>query len=181
MLKRILGINKLEKNFKIVGESLNRSWEWINHLNKKNELYDERIKRLEQSNMQLINLSKELLKKLQEMTNSSAETRELKEESSNDEFDTGITEPENINLSNKDLFLLQLIHQYAAFNRDNAIDTNTLYNNLTYKITSRGLRKKLSSLVDSGFLRSAKKGNVRYWYLNSGALAKIKKALKEKE
>jgi len=171
MIKRILGINKLEKNFKTVGASLNRSWEWINHFDKINSHYEERINRLEQSNLHLIELTRELLNKL--------ESSAIEEPSIVEEPVTPVVE--KVSIPDKDLFLLQLVHQYAAFDKENAVETNTIFDNLTFKITARGLRKKLNSLVDSGYLRSTKRGNVRYWYLNSGALAKIKKAMKSKE
>jgi len=172
MFKRLLGINKLEKNFKVVGKSLNRSWEWINHLNKSNASSEERIARLEKSNIHLIELTRELINQLQ-----TAESEEVVEEQE-------VVVPRvanNVNLPDKDLLLLQLMYQYAAFDKENAVDTNTLFSNLTYKITSRGLRKKLNSLVDNGLLRTAKQGNVRYWYLNAGTLGKIKKSLKARE
>ncbi len=172
MLKKLLGINRLERNFKILGDSLNRSWEWINHFNKLNSMYEERLQRLEKSNLHLMEITRELINQLQKTEEPVPQVREQ-------EVTAHVNQ--EVNLSDKDLYLLQLIYQYAAFNPEHAVDTNTLFNNLTYKITPRGLRKKLTSLVDNGLLKSAKKGNVRYWYLNTSALAKIKKALKEKE
>ncbi len=173
MFKRLLGIHKLEKNFKIVGESLNRSWEWINHLNELTKKNEERLLRIEKSQAQLLELSKELLSYLQKTEEPKAPVQIRQEQ-----YEQPVN---NSQVSEKDLFLLQLMHQYAAFNEQSSVDTNTIFSNLTYKITQRGLRKKLNSLENNGFLKSIKRGNVRYWYLSPGALSKIKKALKEKE
>ncbi|HLE06012.1 MAG TPA: hypothetical protein VI790_01555 [Candidatus Nanoarchaeia archaeon] len=184
MFKKLLGINRLERNFKVVGTSLNRSWEWINHLNKANQTYEDRISRLEKSNMHLLEVTKELLNRFQE-----AETEEVTsqtqyiEEPVQAPVSMPVSAPVNmmsadVSLADKDLFLLQLMYQYAAFNRENAVETNVLFENLTYKITPRGLRKKLEGLSNGGLLASVKKGNSRFWFLNPGAMSKVKKALK---
>lgn len=179
MFKKLLGIKKLERNFKVVGNSLNRSWQWIDHFNKLNASYEDRINRLERSNAQLIAVTQELIGQLQSME------EELEQEPVEEEPEPGPEEvirvKRNLSLPDKDLLLVQIIHQYAAFDKESSLETNTVYDNLTYEITKRGLRKKLNSLVDKGLLKTYKKGNCRHWYLNSGALAKIKKALKSND
>jgi len=180
MFKKLFGIHKIEKNVNTIGSSLNRSWEWINHLNKRSAAYEERILRLENTNIQLIEAVKELLNKVQK----AEPVKEAVEAEEGDESEEEpVAQPINgeVHLPDKDLFLVNVIYQYASFDKNNAIDTNTLYQGLPYKITSRGLRKKLNTMVSGGLLRTFKKGNVRYWYLNEGALGKIKKALKAKE
>jgi hypothetical protein len=178
MFRKKTKIKKLENNFKIVGDSLNRSWEWINHFNDVNSVYEERISRVENTNKQLVDITKQLIKRMEDLETSGVEVvEEVVEEI-----------PRNLpivsksfSLPQKDLFLIELLYQYAAFNKENSIETGTLYDNLTYKITKRGLRKKLNSLVDNGILRTIKRGNSRFWYLNPGSLGKIKSALKSKE
>lgn len=184
MFKKLLGINRLERNFKVVGSSLNRSWEWINHLNKTNQTYEDRISRLEKSNMQLLEVTKELLARFQESEAEEPVSQvQYVEEPVQAPVNVPVSAPVNmmsadVSLADKDLFLLQLMYQYAAFNRENAVETNTLFENLTYKITPRGLRKKLEGLSNGGLLSSVKKGNSRFWFLNPGAMSKVKKALK---
>jgi len=175
MFKRLLGIKKLEKNFKILGDSLNRSWQWIDSFNKNNSKYEERISRLEKSNTQLIEVTKELINQLQSID--TQEPKELEEPIEEPAPVNVVPSSDKINLPDKDMYLVKLIHQYAAFDKESSIETNALFDNLTFKITRRGLRKKLGYLVDKELLRTFKKGNTRYWYLNSGALGKIKKAL----
>ncbi|MFA5405763.1 MAG: hypothetical protein WC307_00165 [Candidatus Nanoarchaeia archaeon] len=176
MFKRLFGIHKIEKNVNNIGTSLNRSWEWINHLNTASSAYEDRILRLEKTNIELIDAIKELMNKMQP-----EEPVSQTVESSEEEYESVPQVDSAINLPDKDLFLVNIIYQYASFDKSNAIDTNTLFQNLPYKITSRGLRKKLNTMVVNGLLKTYKRGNVRYWYLNAGALARIKKALKTKE
>ncbi len=172
MLKRLLGIKKLEKNLKIIGESLNRSWQWINHFNELNQHYEEKLKKIENSQLEIMSILKELLDKLKEKEHTQIEEQE-------EEIVPQVNP--SININNKDLFILRLIHQYAAFDVENSIDTNAIYTHLPFKITQRGLRKKLDSLHEKGFLRCIKRGNTKYWYLSPGAIAKLKKAAKQKE
>lgn len=179
MFKKLLGIKKLEKNFKVVGDSLNRSWQWIDHFNKLNAGYEDRINRLERSNAQLIEVTRDLIERLQSV-NEELESEPVQEDPEPQVVNV-VPAKQNLNLPDKDLFLIRVIHQYAAFDKESSLETNTVYDNLTYEITKRGLRKKLNSLVDKGLLRTYKKGNSRHWYLNSGALAKVKKALKSND
>ncbi len=169
MFKRLFGIHKIEKKIDGFTDSLVRSWGWIKHLNNITELYEERIKRLEQSNIQLIELTSQLIGSMEEEEYEEVEEQKQQLVSS------------RIELPNKDIALMQILYQYAAFDRNNAVSTQEVYNNLTYKITERGLRKKLMSLIQSGLINSIKKGNTRHWFINTGSLAKIKKAIKEKE
>lgn len=170
MIKRLFGIHKIEKRIDGFTNSLVRSWDWIKHLNNITGHYEERIKRLEQSNIQLIELTNQLINKF--------ETEYYEEEELEEEPRVINT---RINLPDKDMVLIQVLYQYAAFNKDSAVPTQEIFNNLTYKITDRGLRKKLKLLSNSSLINSYKKGNTRFWFINTGNLAKIKKAIKEKE
>jgi len=185
MFKRLLGIQKLEKNFKVVGDSLNRSWKWINHFNQTNSHIEDRIVKLEQSNLQLIEVTRELMGQLQKQQEQvDIQAQSVVEEQVIVEAPQNVIISRNddaVNLPDKDLFLVKLVYQYAAFDKEHSVDTNTIYSNLPYKITPRGLRKKMNSLVDNGLLRTSKVGNTRYWYLNDGALGKVKKSLQAKE
>ena len=168
MLKRLFGIHKIEKKLDGFTDSMVRSWEWIKHLNNLTERYEDRIKRLEHSNVKLIDVVNQLISGVEE------------EEEEVEELESQVI-PSRVELPNKDMILMQILYQYAAFDKNNAVSTQEVFNNLTYRITERGLRKKLMSLIKSGLINSVKKGNTRHWFINTGSLAKIKKAIKEKE
>ncbi len=173
MIKKLLGIKKIEKKMDAFTDSLVRSWEWIKHLNNITEQYEERLKRLEESNMKLIELANQLINRF--------EGEIYEEEEAEEVIEQGARVPnQKLDLPDKDMLLIQILYQYAAFDKENSISTQEIFDNLTYKITDRGLRKKLMNLSKSGLINSIKKGNTRYWFINAGNLAKIKKAIKEK-
>lgn len=94
-------------------------------------------------------------------------------------------EPERIlirrSLPKSDALLVQILHNNAAFDRGTSLTTKEIYDNIPYKISERGLRKKLMSLESIGLVTSKKEGNTRSWYISVGNIGKVKKAIKEEE
>lgn len=161
MLKRLLGIKKIEESIEKAFSGIKNCWSWIEHLNEKNKVYEERIKKLEESNKKLAEAMLELFEKV---------------ESRVEKVELNIPE-----LPERDVILLKIMHQYAAFDESRAISTNEIFQNLTFEITERGLRKKLEQMQREGLLGSVKRGTVRFWYIQPGKIAKVKRAIKVPE
>jgi len=174
MFKRLLGIKKLESGLSTINKSLSRSWQWISHFNNLNSSYENRLNALESSQNKILELLNSVIES--EDKESPKEERYVEQP-----FVSASSEPENtpVRITGKTSTIIQIIYGYAAFSYDNAITTNKIAEHITFKITERGLRKKLNSLVETGFLKTVKKGNTRFWYLNSDKLIRIKKLLAE--
>jgi predicted transcriptional regulator with HTH domain len=164
-LDRLLGIDRIKRRIWQLRTSTLVSWEWIRCLYRNQLRYGERIAKLEESNRRILNLLEKVMLKLDEI--STAKPKEV------------AVEPMKLEMTRKDATLLRILHQYAAFDAESSISTNEIYKNLPFALTKRGLRKRLMNLQLLGLISSIRKGNVKYWHLSEGRIAKIKKVIRE--
>ena len=186
-LKRLCGVEELEKNVKKdmeqMEKNLKTSWNWINYLHELEQDNKTKIKQLTTENEEL----KELMKNRSLLMNEparepkkakeEAEVPELKKEKMMKEPDLNLKNIDISGIGKKEAFILQILYQLACFDSSSSITTSKIFDNLPYKITKRGLRKKMYKLEEQGAIGSARYGNSRRWFLDMGKLAKLKKFL----
>lgn len=187
--KRMLGVEKLEKKVKKEIEHLEKnlktSWNWINYLHELEQDNKSKIKQLMQENEELKELIKERnLKAIKEPTK---EAKKGKEEKKEKKKVPEQKKPANSNLNlkkvdisgigKKESYVIQILYQLACFDSSSSITTTKVFENLPYKITKRGLRKKLYKLEEKGIIGSMMYGNSRRWFLEMNKLAKLKQFL----
>ncbi len=188
MLKRFLGIRNLEKKILELNKALSNNWSHTTNLYNLNAVSFEKIKEIEKKLdertkhimyvldkvvKQIDESNKKLLSKDVEKTvnNSYKEVRQpVSQRTSQAVFQ----------LSKNDDLILKILHENAALSEDFAIPTKTIYGNLPFSITERGLRKKLSSLQNMGLVDSIKKGNERNWFIRTGSIMKVKEIIKKR-
>lgn len=176
MIKKMLGIHKLERNIRNIHKMMGQHWGHTNNLYDHHQNLNNRIEELEtrfdQKTQKILSVLNEVLRQL--------ETSEESHKSA-----TYVREPEAsttviYNLSKNDDILLRILHERAAFSYDAAMPTKDLYNNLPFSITMRGLRKKLQNLYKEGFVATKKIGNERRWFIKTGSLSKVKALLRQR-
>lgn len=200
-LKKFLGIDKFEeetiKKFEQVDNALKTSWNWVNYLHELEQDNKSKIKQLIKENEQL----KELVKtnRLQNYNDvkvpepnslNTIQKQEIKHKIINKEaikVKEGIKEKvksgvefKKIDISGigqKEAYIIQLLYQLACFDQSSSIRTSKIHSNLPYKISSRGLRKKLYKLDSQGIVSSIVMGNTRKWFLNMDKMTKLKELI----
>ena len=176
MIKRILGISKLEGFFKSLSEKMGHQWDHTKNLYELHEYNKKRIeemeKRLIRRTSTLTTMMEEVLSKLEGAAD--IDIRDYVIERDEEEHVT-------IHIADNELTILQILYDNASFESPSAISTSDIYQNVPFTITKRGLRKKLMAMLKKGLIRSVKRRNERYWHITTGKLADVKKAIKIRE
>ncbi len=176
MIKRLLGITKLEEIIRRFHSDTQNHWGHTQNLYKLHEANQKEMARLrEEVNSKtdkLLYFMNALVEKME-----SAEDRDIREVVPEQPQVLPVQE----DLPDTDVVVLQIMHQNAAFDTLNAVTTAQIYDNLPFPITKRGLRKKLISLTKHGVLMTFKRANERYWHISTGKLASVKEAISSKK
>ncbi len=171
MIKKLLGIRRLENNIGNVHRLMGQHWGHTNALydshNKLNQKVTELEQRFEQKTDKILGMIDSILRQLENGAEEKEAPVVIREE---------VAAPRQV--GKNDDILLKILHENAAFSDDASIVTTELYNNLPFSITMRGLRKKLSALEDNGLIASKKVGNERYWHIRTGSLSRVKGLLR---
>jgi hypothetical protein len=177
MIKRILGITKLEDFFKNLSDKMGNHWEHTKNLY---DLHEENKVRISQLEKDLIRKSAVLTEMMQEVLSrlEGAADRDIREYI--------IGEPEkgeeiSIEILDNDLTILQIMYDNASFDSNSAITTAKIFENVPFTITQRGLRKKLMGLLKKGVIGTVKRGNERHWHIKTGKISDVKKAILAKQ
>lgn len=175
MLKRLFGIDKIEAMVERFRSDMHNHWGHTQNLYKMHELNSMEIEKLRQElnvkTSQLVYIMNGLIDKIEKVED--RDVREIVPEEG-----TKVLAQERFPES--DFVILHIMHQGAAFDPSNAVNTAQIYDNLPFQITKRGLRKKLITLVKQGFVMTSKKSNERYWYISTGRLAAVKQMIAAK-
>lgn len=172
MIKKVLGIRKLEKNISNVHKMMGQHWGHTNNLYDMHSGINSKIEELEnkfdQKTQKILSILNDVLRQLEGDTHS----EELEE--------TYEASPVIYNLAKNDDILLRILHERASFSSNSAIPTKELFNNLPFAITMRGLRKKLMSLQKEGLVSTTKISNERRWYIKTGSISKVKSLIRQR-
>ncbi len=175
MIKRLLGIAKLEEIMRRFHSDTQNHWGHTQNLYKLYETHQKEMTRLrEEVNSKtdkLLYFMNDLIEKME-----SAEDRDIREVVPREAKVLPVQE----DFPDTDVVVLQIMHQNAAFDTQNAVTTARIYDNLPFPITKRGLRKKLISLTKHGVLMTFKRANERYWHISTGKLASVKEVISSK-
>lgn len=171
MIKKLLGIRRLEGNISNVHKLIGQHWGHTNVLYDSHDKLNQRVTELEQTFEQktdkILSMIDSILRQL---------------ENGEDAKEAPVAVREEVvvsrSIGRNDDILLKILHENAAFSEDASIVTTELYSNLPFSITMRGLRKKLNGLEDSGLIASKKAGNERFWYIRTGSLSRVKGLLR---
>ncbi len=176
MFKKLLGIDKIEEEIEEIKKEVLKNkeanvklWKWIEYLHKKNKLLEEEVNSLKDKN-----------KKLREVLSKLIEKLDLIKANKINYEENLVEEVADVKFSKSDEVILEILYSLAAINKDNCIETSKILENLPFKITPRGLRKKLENLEKIGLIKSIKVGNKKYWYIATENINKLKKRMKEK-
>ncbi len=195
MIKRLLGIKDLERNLKQLKLFMRNYSAHTKNLYKSVYFHHHKLNNLEQNYVKIEQLDKkmnsilsfiekiverlEVLEEANYAVEMPAGQEETKQEEVLLEEKQGIIEKPDIFVGDREKIILQILHQNAAINRENAISTTKIYENLPFNITQRGLRKKLDSLERTGIITGIKEGKSRNWYIRTGELARVKEVIAE--
>ena len=173
MIKKVLGIRKLEEFFKNLSDKMGNHWEHTKNLYEIQEENKLRIQQLEKDlirkSAMLTSMMEEVLSKLE-----GAADQDIRE------FVIGEIEEDEkttIEILDKDLTILQIMYDNACFDASSAITTAKVFGNIPFTITKRGLRKKLMNLLKKGIIGTIKRGNERHWHIKTGKISDVKKAI----
>lgn len=173
MIKRVLGIRKLEEFFKNLSDKMGNHWEHTKNLYELQEENKIRIHQLEKDlirkSAMLTSMMEDVLSKLE-----GAADKDIRE------FVIGEVEEDEeiaIEILDKDLTILQIMYDNACFEPGSAITTAKIFENVPFTITKRGLRKKLMNLLKKGVIGTVKRGNERHWHIKTGRISDVKKAI----
>jgi len=190
MIKRLFGINKLEKKILELNNALVNNWSHTTNLYNLNNMSLEKIKeiekKLDERTKHIMYVLDKVVKQIDQSNKEliNAETRIKKSEKLKIVSQKNVLRPiQNtvFQLSKNDDLILRILHENAALSDEFAIPTKIIYGNLPFSITERGLRKKLSNLQNMGLVDSIKKGNERNWFIRTGSIVKVREIIKEKK
>ncbi|MCW1309297.1 MAG: hypothetical protein QXP04_01245 [Candidatus Nanoarchaeia archaeon] len=147
MIKKVLGIeemkdeiSKMKKEISEIAVNLKNAWDWFKLTEKrleKNEKEIEEIKKMVFGIFERINHISVSLN-LEEKVRPKIGTENL---------------------------VIEILKQNNSFDENTAIPTTKVLSFLPFKMTERGLRKKLEKMHIDGLISSFKRKNMKYWYL----------------
>ena len=182
---KLFGVEKLEKKIKKdisqIEQNLKTSWNWINYLHELEQENRKKINHLIEENNQLKELVKNkgpvIMPEIRAKTPVKAEKKHVPERKAKKDSAIKLKEMDIRGIGKKEAFILQILYQLACFDSSSSISTTKIHENLPYNITQRGLRKKLTKLMEQGIINSIPYGNRKRWFLDMSKLNKLKQFL----